>query len=90
MEGGTFLDERIQKAFSRFVEIRVHTDHNDKKLRYQGKTLQRERFKTLAVPYYVVLDPSGETVYWRKGGVMSEDDFLAGIENAPAEQDTKK
>ena len=90
MEGGTFLDERIQKEFSRFIEIRIHTDHDDKKLRYQGKTLQRERFKTLAVPYYVVLDSSGKTVYWKKGGVMSEDDFLAGLKKAPVKQEASR
>lgn len=86
MEGGTFLDDRIQNEFKRFVEIRIHTDHSEPELAYQGKKLQRERFKLVAVPYYAVLDPSGEKVYWSKGGVMSADEFLAGLRNAPAKQ----
>ena len=89
MEGGTFLDDRIQKEFHRFIEIRVHTDHDDKQLRYQGKTLQRERFQTLAVPYYAILDSSGKHVYWKRGGVMSEDEFLSGLKNAPQKQQAK-
>ncbi len=32
MESGTFLDERIQKEFGRFVEIRLHTDNPEAKL----------------------------------------------------------
>ena len=85
MESGTFLDERIQKEFGRFVEIRIHTDHPDPEKAYSGKKLQRERFHLLAAPYYAVLDPSGERVYWSQGGVMNEDDFLAGLRAAPVQ-----
>ena len=90
MEGGTFLDERIQNEFSRFIEIRIHTDHNDKLLRYQGKTRQRERFETLTIPFYAVLDSTGQKVYWKRGGVMSEDEFLAGLNKAPRKQSANR
>ena len=83
MESGTFLDDRIQKEFSRFVEIRIHTDHPEPELAYQGKKLQRERYKLVAAPYYAVLDSSGETTYWSKGGIMGADEFLAGLRTAP-------
>ena len=82
MESGTFLDDRIQDEFKRFVEIRIHTDHPEPKLAYEGKKLQRERFNLLAAPYYAVLDSSGKTVYWSRGGVMNADDFLAGLRSA--------
>jgi len=83
MESGTFLDDRIQKEFERFVEIRIHTDHPEPKLAYEGKKLQGERFKSLAAPYYAVLDSSGKTVLWSKPGVMDADTFLAGLRSAP-------
>ena len=83
MESGTFLDEKIQKAFRRFVEIRIHTDNPDAKLAYEGKKLQRQRFGQLTQPYYAILDPSGKKVYWSKGGVMDVGEFLAGLHTAP-------
>ena len=83
MEGGTFLDERIQNEFKRFVEIRIHTDHDEAELRRAGKKLQGKLFKTLAVPYYAVLDSATGKVLWDKGGVMSEAEFLAGLKKAP-------
>ena len=84
MESGTFLNKSIQKEFGRFVEIRIHTDHHDEKLAYEGKKLQRERFNLLAAPYYAILDSTGEKVYWSKGGVVKADKFLAGLRSAPA------
>ncbi|MHC4952380.1 MAG: hypothetical protein ACYTGZ_00695 [Planctomycetota bacterium] len=82
MERGTFLTDRIQEAFEKFVEIRIHTDHPEEELRRAGKKLQGKRFKTLTVPYYAVLDSTGKVVFWSKGGVMSEDEFLAGLNMA--------
>ena len=85
MESGTFLNEKIQKAFGRFVEIRIHTDNPDARLAYEGKKLQRERFGQLTQPYYAILDPSGKKVYWSRGGVMEVEEFLAGLRSAPQE-----
>jgi len=90
MEGGTFLDERIQSEFKRFVEIRIHTDHNVAELRRAGKRHQTTRFNTLAVPFYAVLDPTGEKVYWSKGGVLSEEEVLAGLKTAPKTQKAQR
>jgi len=84
MESGTFLNDEIQDEFKRFVEIRIHTDHPEAELRRAGKQLQAKRFKTLAAPFYAVLDPSGEKVYWSKGGVLSKDVFLEGLRKAPS------
>jgi len=83
MESGTFLDDRIQNEFKRFVEIRIHTDHPKPEFAYRGKKLQRERFKLVAAPYYAVLDSSGKKVYWSQGAVMNADDFLEGLRSAP-------
>ena len=90
MEGGTFLDERIQNEFKRFVEIRIHTDHPEAALRRAGKKHQTTRFNTLTLPLYAVLDPSGEKVYWSKGGVLSEDEVLAGLAMAPKTQKAQR
>jgi thiol:disulfide interchange protein len=83
MESGTFLDDAIQKEFGRFVEIRIHTDHNEPELAYQGKKLQQEKFNLVGAPYYAVLDPTGEKVYWSRGGVVGTEEFLEGLRKAP-------
>jgi len=82
MESGTFLNQDIQNEFKRFVEIRIHTDSPEAQLRRAGKKLQATRFKTLAAPYYAVLDSSGKHTYWTKGGVLSAEVFLDGLKQA--------
>ena len=86
MEGGTFLSRDIQEAFSRFVMIELHTDGKSDATRessIRNRALQKERFKTVALPYYVLLDPSGEVTYWEGAGVFSEEDFLAKLNAVP-------
>ena len=83
MEGGTFLTSSVQNQFGRFVEIRIHTDHPDEALRAAAKKFQRERFKSVALPFYVVLDPTGKTVYWKGAGVMDAGKFAQGLRSAP-------
>jgi len=83
MESGTFIQSSIQKEFGRFVEIRLHTDHSQAEVRERNQDLQRERFGTVALPFYAVLDASGENVLWTGAGVMSEELFLAGLRMAP-------
>ena len=86
MEGGTFLTEQMQEKFGRFVEIQLHTDGRDDKYRpssRRNRKLQKERFGTVALPFYALLDPTGKKVYWSGGGVISEEDFLKFLALAP-------
>jgi len=83
MESGTFISRSIQKEFGRFLEIRLHTDHPDAAIRERNQDLQRERFDTVALPFYAVLTPDGENVLWTGEGVLSEEVFLAGLRKAP-------
>ncbi len=73
----------VQSQFGRFVEIRIHTDHPDDALRAAAQKFQRERFKSVALPFYVVLDPTGKTVYWKGAGVMDAEKFAEGLRSAP-------
>ena len=86
MEGGPFLMRSVQKQFGRFVEIRIHPDHPDDALRAAAKKFQRERFKSVAIPFYVVLDPTGKTVYWKGAGVMDTSKFVQGLRKAPGQE----
>jgi hypothetical protein len=83
MEGGPFLDAKLQKEFGRFVEARLHGDHGNEEIRERNREIQRERFGTLALPFYAVTDPTGEKVYWTDAGLVGVDDFLEGLRKAP-------
>lgn len=86
MEGGTFLNERIQKAFGRFVEIRLHTDGQspqDRESSARNREFQSDRFGTVGLPYYAVLDAPGEQVLWTGAGVLSVEEVLEGLAKAP-------
>ena len=85
MEGVTFLERSIQNEFKRFVEVRLHTDGRGDKLdvSQRNKRAQQQRFKTVSIPYYAVLSPDGTQVYWKGGGVIDAEKFLAGLKRAP-------
>ena len=86
MEGGTFLSDALQKEFGRFVLIELHTDGRSEEMReasLRHRELQRSRFSTVALPYYALLDPTGETVLWQGGGRMAEEDFLKRLQAVP-------
>ena len=83
MEGGAFLDERIQKEFGRFVEIRMHNDDSDPAIGTANKMRQMKRHGTVGMPYYVLTDPTGEKIYWKAGGVIGTDRFLEALKSVP-------
>lgn len=66
MERGPFLSKPVQKEFSRLVEIVLYTDGGDANL--PNRDYQKERFGTIALPHYVLLDPTGKKVLWQGGG----------------------
>jgi hypothetical protein len=85
MESGAFLDERVQEEFGRYVGIVLHTDGSGDKYgpsSRRNKAMQRARFKTIALPLYVILDPTGEKVLWKQAGVVSADDLLEALKKA--------
>ena len=89
MEGGTFLERSIQKEFGRFVEIVLHTDGKDAKSgpsSQRNRAFQQDRFSTVALPFYVLLDPTGKTVLWKAGGVVSEERFVEALRSVPRTQ----
>lgn len=80
MEGGPFLSKAVQKEFRRFVEIVLHTDGGERKM--ENRTFQKERFGTVALPYYVLMDPTGTKIYWQGGGVYNASDFAEHLRRA--------
>ncbi len=77
----------MQKAFERFVMIELHTDTSKPKAArrqaVKSREQQKARFKTIGIPYYALLDPTGTKVYWKAGGVTSEQKFLEALRSVP-------
>jgi len=68
------------------VAIILHTDGRVAKYlesSQRNARLQAERFGTRALPYYVLLDPTGTTVYDERGGVFDVDELLEFLQAAP-------
>jgi hypothetical protein len=82
MERGPFLDDEVQKEFGRFVSIVLHTDGNDA-ASDRNAAFQLDRFGTRANPLYVLLDPTGEKVYWQRGGTFEKDVLLEALRSVP-------
>ncbi|MEE8106708.1 MAG: hypothetical protein V3T86_14330 [Planctomycetota bacterium] len=87
MEGGTFLDDKVQDEFKRFIEIRLHTDGGGSyaETSRANKAILADRFGTGAIPHYVVLDPTGTKVLWQESGAMSAEEIVEGLKSAPQE-----
>jgi hypothetical protein len=66
MERGPFLSRPVQKEFNNLVEIVLYTDGPAENRK--NRDFQKERFGTIALPYYVLLDPTGEKILWQGGG----------------------
>ncbi len=77
MERGPFLSRPVQKEFRRFVEILLHTDGPEENRR--NRDFQKERFGTIALPYYALLDPTGKKVLWQGGGAYTAEEFAAHL-----------
>ena len=92
VERGPFLDEQLQKEFGNYVEILLHTDGKDEKYREssrRNRKLQKERFGSIALPYYVIVDPEDEEVLWKDGGVFTAEEFLEIFRTARAKFERK-
>ncbi|MHC4931143.1 MAG: hypothetical protein ACYTGV_03010 [Planctomycetota bacterium] len=42
-----------------------------------------ERFETVALPHYALLDPTGKKVYWEGGGVFNAEEILEVLKRVP-------
>ena len=68
------------------MAIILHTDGQDDKYfesSQRNVRLQADRFGTRALPYYVLLDPTGKKIYDERGGVFNVNDLVEFLQAAP-------
>jgi thiol:disulfide interchange protein DsbD len=80
MESNMFPRPEVQAALGRFILVELYTDGDGKVYEDQQK-LQQEKFGTVALPYYAVLDPSGKPVSTFAGLTRDPTEFIAFLEH---------
>ena len=92
MEGVTFQDPLVHKALdTRFIESRLHMDAPERipqELWPVHRILQRELIGSRAVPYYAIIDPKTDELFFvehLRGGEPGgwRDDFLTMFDMLP-------
>lgn len=79
MEKHVFANPQVLKTFKeRFVLVQLYTDGGEN--HEQNQTLQVERFHTVALPFYVVLDENDQVLARHSGIIASAKDFLSFLQ----------
>jgi thiol:disulfide interchange protein DsbD len=84
MKANMFPRPEIAEAANKLVLVELYTDGTDKESE-ENQKLQDEKFSTVAIPYYAILDPDGKVVAsFAKGMTTNTQEFLAFLNTRPA------
>ena len=84
MKANMFPRPEIAEAAKNLVLVELYTDGTDKESE-ENQKLQDEKFSTVAIPYYAILDPDGKVVAsFAKGMTKDTQEFLAFLTARPA------
>jgi thiol:disulfide interchange protein DsbD len=84
MKANMFPRPEIAEAAKNLVLVELYTDGTDKESE-ENQKLQDEKFSTVAIPYYAILDPDGKVVAsFAKGMTTNTQEFLAFLTTRPA------
>lgn len=81
MEANMFPRAEVEREMEKFVRVRLFTDGADESNARQQK-LQEEKFNTVALPLYAVVDPEGNTRAQFLGMTRKSDEFIAFLNGA--------
>ena len=76
MESNMFTRPEVKVAMNRFVLARLYTD-GDGDIYDKQQAMQQQRFGTIALPLYAIVDPDGKTITTFAGLTRSPNDFLS-------------
>jgi thiol:disulfide interchange protein len=84
MKANMFPRPEIAEAANKLVLVELYTDGTDKESE-ENQKLQDEKFSTVAIPYYAILDPDGKVVASFTEGITKDTQvFLAFLTARPA------
>ncbi len=79
MESNMFIDVQVKKELERFVLAELYTDRETEEDEHNGK-LQAEKFETVALPLYVIVDPNGNTLAKFPGLTRDKKEFIGFLQ----------
>ena len=82
MKANMFTRPEIAAAMKDFVLVELYTDGTDA-ASDENQKLQLDLFKTVAIPYYAIVDPDGKVVASYPGLTKDPAEFLAFLEKGP-------
>jgi len=85
MKANMFTRPEIQAALKNFVLVELYTDGTDK-VSEENQQLEDSKYKTIAIPYYAIVDPDGNTIATFPGATRDAGAYLAFLQkgNKPA------
>jgi len=84
MRANMFPRQPIAAATKSLVMVELYTDGTDKESE-ENQKLQDDKFKTVAIPYYALMDPDGNVVAtFEKGMTTDTQEFLTFLTARPA------
>ena len=81
MEANLFPRAEIERELERFVRVRLFTDGQNESNARQQK-LQEEKFRTVALPLYAIVDADGKTLGQFLGMTRNSEEFIAFLSSA--------
>ncbi len=86
MKTNMFPRPEIAERLDDFVLLELYTDTLDEQLADANQRLQQERFRTVAIPFYAILDGGENTLARFEGSTKDEEQFRLFLERGGAKQ----
>lgn len=86
MKTNMFPRPEIAAAVAETVPVQLYTDDADPAVSDKHQALLADKFDTVAIPFYALVDGAGNTIETFAGSTRDEADFLAFLESRPAKQ----
>jgi thiol:disulfide interchange protein DsbD len=80
MDANMFPRAEIADALKNLVLVELYTDGTDAASE-QNQKLQDEKFSTVAIPYYAIVDPDGKVVASFPGLTKNSQEFLTFLKS---------
>jgi thiol:disulfide interchange protein DsbD len=80
MKANMFTRPEIAAALKDFVLVELYTDGTDEASR-QNQSLEESKFSTVAIPYYVILDPTEKVIATFPGLTRDPKEFIAFLQS---------
>jgi thiol:disulfide interchange protein DsbD len=81
MEANVFTDANVKRELDRFVLAELYTDRETPEDEFNSK-LQETRFKTVALPLYVIVAPDGSQLALFAGLTRDKSEFIRFLQSA--------